>query len=166
MCVCVCVCVLGGWLSLKLICLVDNKTVLASHRTQAPRAGKNKAILRDEWGGVGGHVQPLIPVAPARAHKPFYHPPVLRDQGRRCLESSRQGWVKYSSLLFVLVAFLCLFLGFSWASLLPDSHRDSQHRLSQRKFLESISLPQPPAFFSFFGLGRGFSLSTPSLASV
>lgn len=44
---------LGGGLSLKLICLVDNKNCPSLTGTQAPRAGKNKAILRDSAVGLG-----------------------------------------------------------------------------------------------------------------
>lgn len=68
-------------------------TSLALHRMHTPRAGKNKAGRQEKWGGQCV-LRPLIPVAPTRAHKSFYHPLAPGDQGRLCLESCPQGWVK------------------------------------------------------------------------
>lgn len=57
----------------------------------SPEGWEEQSHPQRRVGRVGVHVQPLIPVAPARAHKPSYHPLALGHQGRRCLESSRQG---------------------------------------------------------------------------
>lgn len=76
---------------MKLICLVDNKNCPSHQGSTNPEGWEEQRRPQRQVGRGGGHGQPLIPVAPARAHKPFYHPLALGDQGRRCLESSLQG---------------------------------------------------------------------------